>query len=49
MDQVLTPFAHLFTKAGVIREVNRAGADVIEIGCALRSLMIVALLRVRPI
>ena len=48
MDQVLTPFAHLFTRTGVIREANAAGADVVEIGYALRSLMIVALLRVRP-
>jgi SAM-dependent methyltransferase len=47
MDQVLTPFAHLYTRAGLLREADRAGADVIESGYALRSLMIVALLRVR--
>ena len=45
MDQVLTPYAHLYTRRGLHREVQRAGLEVLDSRYALRSLMIVALLR----
>ena len=48
MDQVLTPYAHLYTRAGLRREADRAGLDTIDSRFALRSLMIVTLLRKRP-
>lgn len=48
MDQVLTPYAHLYSRAGVRRAAAAAGAEVVKTSFALRSLMIVALLRVRP-
>lgn len=47
MDQVLTPYAHLFSTTDVKREADAAGLDVVEIRHALWSLMIVAILRVR--
>ena len=47
MDQVLTPYAHLYSRGEVARQADRAGLDVVETAYALRSLMIVALLRVR--
>lgn len=47
MDQVLTPYAFLYTQAGVRRAADAAGLDVIDTAPALRSLMIVALLRKR--
>ena len=47
MDQVLTPYAHLYSRGDVARQADRAGLDVVETAYALRSLMIVALLRVR--
>jgi SAM-dependent methyltransferase len=47
MDQVLTPYAHLYTRTGLHHETNAAGLDLIESRFALRSLMIVALLRKR--
>lgn len=48
MDQVLTPYAHLYTRAGLRREADECGLDVVDIRFALWSLMMVALLRVRP-
>ena len=47
MDQVLTPYAHLYTPAGLRREANAIGLDVVATRFALRSLMIVTLLRKR--
>ncbi len=48
MDQVLTPYAHLYSAADVARDAERAGAAVVAIRRALRSLMFVAILEVRP-
>jgi len=48
MDQVLTPYAHLSSRREVARDVSRAGAEMVKSAYALRSLMIVALLKVRP-
>lgn len=47
MDQVLTPFAHLFSTAEVARAADDTGLDVVATRYALRALMIVAILRVR--
>ena len=47
MDQVLTPYAHLYSRADVRRSADAAGLNVVEMRYALRSLMIVAILRVR--
>lgn len=47
MDQVLTPFAHLFSVADVTRDARAAGLEVVATRYALRALMVVALLRVR--
>jgi SAM-dependent methyltransferase len=47
MDQVLTPYAHLFTVAGLARQADRAGLDVLATRHALCGLMIVSLLQVR--
>ena len=48
MDQVLTPYAHLFSRSGLVRLADCCGLDVVATRPALRSLMIIALLRVRP-
>jgi len=45
MDQVLTPYAHLYTRSGLQREAEAAGLRTIASAYALRSLMIVMLLR----
>ena len=47
MDQVLTPYAHLYTRRGLQRQADAAGLDVVETRAALGALMIVALLRKR--
>jgi SAM-dependent methyltransferase len=47
MDQVLTPYAHLYTTADVKRQADASGLDVVETRPALGRLMIVALLRRR--
>ena len=47
MDQVLTPYANLFSKADLRREADAAGLDEGAIRYALRSLMLVSILRVR--
>jgi SAM-dependent methyltransferase len=47
MDQVLTPYAHLYTRGDVARKAGTAGLEVVKTAFALRSLMIVAILRVR--
>ena len=47
MDQVLTPFAHLFSVKDVAREARAAGLEVVATKYALRALMVVAILRVR--
>jgi SAM-dependent methyltransferase len=47
MDQVLTPYAHLCTRADLTRRAEAAGLDIVGLRFALRSLMIVAILRVR--
>lgn len=47
MDQVLTPYAFLYSRADVRRSADAAGLDVVDMRYALRSLMIVALLRAR--
>jgi SAM-dependent methyltransferase len=48
MDQVLTPYAYLYTRAGIRRMAAASAIDVVDIRYALRSLMIVALLRKPP-
>lgn len=48
MDQVLTPFAHLFTRRSIRRLANQTGLDVLQMRRALGSIVYVALLRVRP-
>lgn len=47
MDQVLTPYAFLYSRPDVVREAQAAGAEVVKMEYALRSLMIVALLETR--
>ncbi|HJU43106.1 MAG TPA: class I SAM-dependent methyltransferase [Vicinamibacterales bacterium] len=47
MDQVLTPYAHLYTRAGLKREAESLGLEVIDSAYALRALMLVVLLRKR--
>jgi SAM-dependent methyltransferase len=47
MDQVLTPYAHLYTRHGLKREADAAGLELLDARYALRSLMIVALFRKR--
>jgi len=48
MDQVLTPYAHLFTQRTIAHDADAAGLEVVRTAYALRALMIIALLRVRP-
>ena len=48
MDQVLTPYAFLYSRRDVRREADSCGLDVVDMKHALWSLMIVAILRVRP-
>lgn len=47
MDQVLTPYAFLYSGSDIRREADAAGAEVLKMENALRSLMIVALLKTR--
>jgi SAM-dependent methyltransferase len=47
MDQVLTPYAHLYTRHQLERLASSSGVEVVDMKYALRSLMIVALLRKR--
>lgn len=47
MDQVLTPYAWLYTRGKVRTEAARAGLEVVKVAHALRGLMIVAILQVR--
>lgn len=48
MDQVLTPYAHLFSVADVVREADAAGLDLVARGSALSRMLIIAVLKVRP-
>jgi SAM-dependent methyltransferase len=45
MDQVLTPYAHLYTGSGLRRLAARCGLEMEQRRYALRGLMIVALMR----
>ena len=49
MDQVLTPYAFLYSRGDLTRQADAAGLQVVKTGYALRSLMIEAILRPRAV